>query len=539
MKINLKFFPHYARFKKKVTSIPIQGTPKRIVILSDTHISRDPIFNREIYEKGIEEIRKIKNVDYYIHLGDITQEGTLLEYEYALKLMKFFKDKENFYCIPGNHDSKNVGYLLYEEFFGNRTFEIDDKNLYILGIDSSIPDQDSGKVGLKALERTKDTFLNQADKTKIFCFHHQLIPIPLTGRERSTVIDSGDVLKMILDSNIDIVFNGHRHISNVYSCTDGKEELVVFNSGTFSCNKTRYKELFTYTIVDIFQKAVLFQTKKIYNGALIERGRYINRIFNPIEPEKDKELYLKLIHIANTHISANNFNKNTYQNAVKQINSMNADILIHCGDITNANKIEEFEDAIHYLNKIETPKIIIPGDNDLITIGWDLFPKILGSLEPFFENDKFRIIGINSVDKWIKNGNVGRKKIRDIIQLVKGKKDNKINIVSLYHNLIPHPKTKFQKMLSDSGNVIKFFTDPDNKINFVLTGHDHISFALQLEDTIMSSCGTFSSNDFLDLEGNTFNVINCYKSGLVEVYKHIIEQNASHLIGQYWIDINL
>ena len=94
-------------------------------------------------------------------------------------------------------------------------------------------------------------------------------------------------------------------------------------------------------------------------------------------------------------------------------------------------------------------------------------------------------------------------------------------------------------MLSDSGNVIKFFTDPDNKINFVLTGHDHISFALQLEDTIMSSCGTFSSNDFLDLEGNTFNIINCYNSGLVEVYKHIIELNASHLIGQYWIDVNL
>jgi predicted nucleic-acid-binding Zn-ribbon protein len=111
-------------------------------------------------------------------------------------------------------------------------------------------------------------------------------------------------------------------------------------------------------------------------------------------------------------------------------------------------------------------------------------------------------------------------------------------VITLYHNLIPHPKTKYELMLSDAGNVIKFFTDINNGIHFILTGHDHISFSLQLEDTVMSSSGTISSKDLLDLEGNTYNVINCYKNGFVEVNKVIVETNSKQLIGQYWINLN-
>ncbi len=539
MKIDTKYFPHYARYKKRIKEAPLRGIPKRIIIISDTHIARSAIFNMDIYNKGLQEINKIKNVDYYLHLGDITHDGTYLQYEDTINnIMKPLIDKENFYCIPGNHDAKNVGYLLFEEFFGSRTFEVEDDRLFMVGIDSSIPDQDPGKIGMKTLERIKEQFLNKSEKIRIFCFHHQLIPIPLTGRERSAVIDSGDVLEVILKANIDLVLNGHRHITNVYSCTDGDEELVIFNSGTFSCNKTRYKELFTYTILDIFEKAVLFQTMKLINGETIERGRYVNRIFNPIKPEIDNSLFAKVVHIANTHFSSNNFDERIYNEAIKQINSMNVDVVVHSGDITNANRIEEFEKAMFHLKKIKHPMVLMPGDNDLKTIGWDLFPKFFGSMEPNYENEKVRIIGVNSIDKAIASGNVGRKKIKDIINFIKNKPENKINIITIYHNLIPHPKTKYELMLSDAGNVIKFFTDINNGIHFILTGHDHISFSLQLEDTVMSSSGTISSKDLLDLEGNTYNVINCYKNGFVEVNKVIVETNSSQLIGQYWINLN-
>ncbi|HUX99061.1 MAG TPA: metallophosphoesterase [Candidatus Deferrimicrobium sp.] len=534
MKLPRKFFPHYARYETKIKSAPIEGTPKRIVIISDTHIAKGGIFNPEMFKKGIEEILRIKDVDYIIHLGDLTHDGTYLNYEYALDCIKPIRN-EKFHIIPGNHDSRNVGHLLFEEFFGGRGFEIEDNDLYILGIDSSIPDLDPGRIGMRILEKVHEIFLNKPDKIKIFCFHHQLIPIPLTGRERSAIIDGGNTIQMILDSKVDLVLNGHRHISNVYSCTNGNGELVIFNSGTLSCNKTRYRELFTYTILEIFQKAVVFNTKKLYNDEIIERGRYINRVFSSNSTIAEKELILKLIHIANTHFSSGNFLEKKYKNAIKQINAINADLVIHSGDVTDSNKFTEFKDALVRLKEIKHPKVIIPGNNDLRTIGWEIFPKMIGPLEPYFENDKVRVLGINSVDMSLINGNIGRKRMQETVKLFKESPKNKINIVAFYHNLIPHPKTKFDSMLSDSGNVLKFFTDLESNIHFILTGNDHISFSLQVEDTIISSCGTLSSKDVLDLEGNTFNVINCYKNGAVEIEKYLIDTNQTELIGQYWI----
>ncbi|MBD3230060.1 MAG: hypothetical protein GF329_17915 [Candidatus Lokiarchaeota archaeon] len=537
IKIKTKFFPHYERYKIKIKKTPKRGKSKRIILISDSHITRGQIFNYEIFKKAITEIQTIKNIDYIIHLGDLTHKGTYLEYLYALDCIKPI-NKDNFYIIPGNHDAKNVGYLIFEEMFGSRGFEFEDESLFVLGFDSSVPDLNSGRIGKRGIEKLKRIFLNMEEKTKIFCFHHQLLPIPLTGRERSTIIDSGDVLKMILSSKIDIIVNGHRHITNCYSCTNGLNEFIIFNSGNLSCNKTRYKELFSYSIMDVFEKAVNFTTKKLMSNEIIERGRYINRVFNVKSPKSDKKLIFKAVNISNTHFSRNFYNEEIYNKAIEQINKMDLDIVIHTGDVTNNNLIDEYDIAVQKLDLIKKDKIIIPGGHDLENIGWDLFPAKIGPLEPYFETDKVRIMGINSLDYSIINGIVGRRKTSEIVDFLKNEPNQKINIILLYHNLIPHPRTRNIKMLSDSGNILKFFTEPENKIHFILTGHDHISFTLQVEDTILTSSGTISSTELLNLKGNTYNVISCYDNGFVEIDEVAVENNMYRRIGEYWINFS-
>ncbi|MFX1294954.1 MAG: metallophosphoesterase family protein, partial [Promethearchaeota archaeon] len=269
----------------------------------------------------------------------------------------------------------------------------------------------------------------------------------------------------------------------------------------------------------------------------IKRGRFINRTFHPNPAHPEDKLILKIVHIANTHFSKENFFEKRYQKAVKQINALNPDIVIHSGDITNDNKYPEFKTAFIKLKEIIPPKIIIPGDNDLRTIGWELFPKMIGPLEPYYENDKFTVIGINSVDKAIGNGNIGRKKVQETINFLNEKTKKKINIICFYHNVIPHPNTKFETMLSDSGNVLKFFTEPKYNIHFILTGHDHVSSSLQIEDTILCSSGTVSSKNYLDLDENTFNIINCYENGFVRVERIEVATNSSKILGQYWLNL--
>jgi putative phosphoesterase len=533
-----ELYPHYARYKHKLKTVDHSVRKKRIILISDTHITRGGSFNPAIFEQTLKAISEIKNVDYIIHLGDLTHNGTYLDYEYATKCLKPLLENNKFYIIPGNHDAKNVGYLLFEEIFGSRTFEIDEEDIYILGLDSSIPDMDEGRIGQRTNEKIPHIFSSKQNKLKILCFHHPVIPIPLTGRERSAIIDAGDTLEMILKSHVDIVLNGHRHISNVYSCSDGEREVVIFNSGTTSSNKTRYRELFTFTVLNIYKNSLTFKTRKIMEKKDIKRGRYINRTFHYSKPRKKRELCVRIVHIANTHFSVHNFMEEIYQEAVRQINEIDASIVIHSGDITDSNKLPEFEIAASKLSHIRHPKVIVPGNNDLMTFGWDLFPNWIGPLDPYYEDETIRVIGINSVERTIMNGNIGRRKMKETINMLKNKSDSKINMVTFYNNIIPHPKSRFDSMLSDSGAVLKNFTLPDNNINFILTGHDHIAFSLQVEDTIISSCGTLSSVDYLDLKGNSYSVISCYKDGHVEIERIYVRSNSKETMGKYWININ-
>ena len=167
------------------------------------------------------------------------------------------------YYLIGNHDAKNVGYLLFEELIGegHRYFEYDDDNLFVLGFDSTKPDLPGGVIHHKAIEDVKNR-INAPDrknKFKIICFHHQTIPIPNTGKERSAIDDSGDMLEMLLTNKADLVLNGHRHISNLYTVSSPVKDLYIFNAGTFSCNKTRYREQFTYSVIDIERNSINFK----------------------------------------------------------------------------------------------------------------------------------------------------------------------------------------------------------------------------------------------------------------------------------------
>ncbi|TFH29336.1 MAG: hypothetical protein E4G98_04030, partial [Promethearchaeota archaeon] len=82
--------PKYARYEHTLKIDTPPSFSRRIVLLSDTHISSgiNSSFNSIMFRKGIGEISAIKDVDYIIHLGDLTHDGTYLEYEIALDMIR-------------------------------------------------------------------------------------------------------------------------------------------------------------------------------------------------------------------------------------------------------------------------------------------------------------------------------------------------------------------------------------------------------------------------------------------------------------------
>jgi len=95
------------------------------------------------------------------------------------------------------------------------------------------------------------------DKVKIVAMHHHLIPIPDTGSDELTVVDAGDVLRAVLDTQVDVVLCGHKH--RPWAWNFGK--LTVVNAGTATSERLRGLFENTYNILTISNKKIQVDLK--------------------------------------------------------------------------------------------------------------------------------------------------------------------------------------------------------------------------------------------------------------------------------------
>jgi 3',5'-cyclic AMP phosphodiesterase CpdA len=510
----------------------------KFVVISDLHIGG--AFNEDIFYKGVEYINSIE-ADYYIMAGDLTDKGTLSEYNIALnKYLPLIK--KPLLIVPGNHDVKNSGFLIYEELIGPRHFlETDEeKKVKIIGLDSNVPDRNTGSMGAFAMEFIYDNFQHLDDNwLKVLVFHHQTLPIKYTGRERSALVDAGDVIKAVNDNNVDLVINGHRHISNVYRLTDGDIKTLIVNCGTLSCKKTRYREEYSITQIEISDNQehaevdVLLLNhdppvwKKAFSGSIKEI---------PYKSEKSYELLSTIIQIGNTHFSDNLLNIDNYLQLTQLINSLDTcDVVIHTGNVTGHSYEHEYEMGKIMLGQIHKPKLIIPGPRDYFPIGIDLFEEFIGKLNPEYEDNKLKVLGFDTCILEEKIGRLGRGRTSQLIQKLNHSLE-KIGIVALHHNIVPLARTKHESELQDAGDLLSAMVE--NNVNLVLSGAKNKAGAWQVNNTIFVNAGTMSSKNIISRKGNSINIIKVFKTPIGKLYdisEYFIDSNEMDSLGKFHI----
>ncbi|MFX1312766.1 MAG: metallophosphoesterase family protein, partial [Promethearchaeota archaeon] len=436
----------------------------------------------------------------FLHLGDITHTGTLLEYEYALEQFKKFDpiSKCTLMFLIGNHDAMNVGYLLFEEMIGRRHYEYEDDEIYIIGIDSTKPDLPGGIIHHNIIEAVRKRLEKpeRENKFKVVCFHHQLIPIPNTGKERSAIDDSGDMFKMLLETKTDLVLNGHRHTSNLYTISSSEKDLFIFNAGTFSCNKTRYRDLFSYSIIDINNDKIVFKVIPTLEPNLKrEIHREVN-YYHPLEIEKSQKPLCRFIQLSHSLISEESENKFiNLDRAIEIINSINdVDLVIHCGNVTKNSFKEEFRIAKEKMNNLKYPYIIVPGYTDSKPPAWDYWRHYLGESDPLYENEKIYFQGLNSTTRDSTEGFIGRKRMNKFIEKVLSLSHQKIFGVCCFHSLIPTPLSVWRTELIDSGDVLSQFAR--SQIKVCLNSSPSISFNVKIDNTVFSNGGNINPERF-------------------------------------------
>jgi 3',5'-cyclic-AMP phosphodiesterase len=218
------------------------SVPLRIAQISDIHCG-EISFDRKMMTSTIERINSM-HPDLVVIAGDLTAAGYEWEFQEAKRWIDQIEHPK--IVIPGNHDSRNVGYVHFENLFGKRFKHIRQAfhperaerlratGFTVVAVDSSEPDLNEGRVGREHYPWIKDQF-DHDDDLKIFVIHHHLVSIPGTGRERNIITDAGDVLAELTQLDIDVVISGHKHVPYFW----GINGMLVCNSGTASTRRVR------------------------------------------------------------------------------------------------------------------------------------------------------------------------------------------------------------------------------------------------------------------------------------------------------------
>ncbi len=239
-----------------------------IAHLSDLHFGM-PEYVKELGDNVLKKIKEIKP-ELIVITGDITNSGYLEDYEEAKEFIDSLESERKL-IVPGNHDARNAGYLLFEELFKTRYPVMQIGNLKIVGVDSSQPDLDDGHIGRSIYDFVRKEL--EGFPLKVVILHHHLVPVPETGRERNIPMDAGDFLKLISELKVNLVLCGHKHVPWLWKLNG----ILMVNAGTATTRRTKARVEASFNVIKIEEgrkilikqiSSKTFKEKIIYNGML-------------------------------------------------------------------------------------------------------------------------------------------------------------------------------------------------------------------------------------------------------------------------------
>jgi 3',5'-cyclic-AMP phosphodiesterase len=248
----------------------------QIVQLSDLH--GGGLFKEDAFNTIVNEVNEL-SPDVVIISGDLTDDGLIFQFQQARSLIQKIKCP-NLIALPGNHDYRHTGYLLFKKFFpfSNQIHEYE--NLVILTLGTARPDRDEGEVGHRQNVWMENILNQHIEKTKIVVMHHHLIAIPDTGYANVVgILDAGDTLRACLESKVDLVLCGHKHRPWIWNLG----ALQIAYAGTAS--SWRYRGVFddTYNIINVDRGKIEIDIK-VVGG----KRQALSEIIKKYEPSPSK-----------------------------------------------------------------------------------------------------------------------------------------------------------------------------------------------------------------------------------------------------------
>lgn len=275
--------------------------PLKLVHLSDLHCKAGAPFLLDKLQMAVDEVNDLAP-DLVVVTGDLTENGFKNEYEEAKRFLHQISAPKM--IVPGNHDVKYTGHLIFQEVFGPLSSLLVNDELALYCANTARPDKDEGRFSLDQMESLAKGFSKLENKVKIVAMHHHPMPIPDTGLERATIEDAGDLLKILTELGVDLILCGHRHRPWMWSLNS----TVLISSGAVSTRKLRGFFENSYNIITIRNSRVMDVKLKIVGGETLEFREIIAKpcanLLNMVSPSRnnlkaafeEKSLYAPIAH---------------------------------------------------------------------------------------------------------------------------------------------------------------------------------------------------------------------------------------------------
>jgi Icc protein len=237
---------------------------------------------------------------------------------------------------------------------------------------------------------------------------------------------------------------------------------------------------------------------------------------------------LRIAQVSDIHCGESTFDGELMRTIVGRINRMAPDLVVIAGDLTAAGYEWEFEQAAKFLELIEPPMIVIPGNHDARNVGYLHFQSHYGDsftrYRQAFDVERaermlatgYTVVAVDSSQPDINDGHVGRARYPWIREQFDEPDDVKIFVI--HHHLVPIPGTgRERNIITDAGDLLGELTLLD--IDMVLSGHKHVPFFWGVNGILICNSGTATTRRLRGRTPSSWNEIHIDAS-TIKVFLH-------------------
>lgn len=201
------------------------------------------------------------------------------------------------------------------------------------------------------------------------------------------------------------------------------------------------------------------------------------------------------------------------------LESIQPELIIISGDLTQRAKHVEFQGARAFLDSLQQPYMIIPGNHDLSAyhlVERFLYPwrkwhhYISDDLQPLIRQPGFTATGVNTARRIgfyldLSRGRISQHQVNRVCQVFKETAEDSLKIVVAHHPFWLPDSSLSRSLIGNRDHAMQSFNEAG--VDLILGGHIHLAYVEPVDGMIISHAGTTTSHRLIANQPNSFNVI--------------------------------